>query len=143
MTSTRAAGRLFVYGTLRRGCAPASLSWLESLPREPARSSGMLLDLGAYPGWVPSGPGSDAGVRGELVLIEPARWPLLDRYEGFQPEDPAGSLFVRERVVATVAAGEVDCWIYRYAGPRAGLAVVPDGDWLASGGGAAGPRESR
>jgi gamma-glutamylcyclotransferase (GGCT)/AIG2-like uncharacterized protein YtfP len=126
-----AADRLFVYGTLRAGRAPRALAWLEARPREPARVAGSLLDLGAYPGWTPEGP-PDAEVLGELVAVPPGRWPALDRYEGFVPSDPAGSLFVRERTVVRARAGEVACWIYRYAGPAGGRRRVPGGDWCAA-----------
>lgn len=121
--------RLFVYGTLRSGRAPASLAWLERLPRRPARVAGALLDLGAYPGFVP-GASSGERVVGELLEVAAARLPALDRYEGHDPEDPAGSLFVREPAEAEVAGGErVACVLYRYAGDPEGHARVPAGDW--------------
>ncbi|HKJ23447.1 MAG TPA: gamma-glutamylcyclotransferase family protein [Myxococcota bacterium] len=125
----------FFYGTLRAGQPPpAWAAWLEPLPRHPATLPGRLLDLGAYPGALPgpeSGAGAGPAIVGELVAVPRERVPELDRYEGFAPEDPGASLFVRERARATAAGGErVACWVYRFAGADAAPDVA-GGDWLA------------
>jgi len=125
----------FFYGTLRAGQPPPALAaWLAPLPRRAATLPGRLLDLGAYPGALP-GPegGAEAGpwIVGELVAVPLERVPELDRYEGFAPDDPGASLFVRERAHATVAGGErVACWVYRFAGAD-GAPEIAGGDWLA------------
>jgi gamma-glutamylcyclotransferase (GGCT)/AIG2-like uncharacterized protein YtfP len=42
-------------------------------------------------------------------------WPALDAYEGYDPSDIAGSLFVRTRTPATLSDGRlIDSWIYVY-----------------------------
>ena len=122
---------LFVYGTLRLGQGPEGLrEWLADLPRTaPAWVSGSLIDLGDYPGALLEG---DGVIVGELVALPADRLPVLDRYEGFDPDRPEGSLFVREVTEARLADGEPrTCWIYRYAQATAGRRVVPGGDWLA------------
>jgi gamma-glutamylcyclotransferase (GGCT)/AIG2-like uncharacterized protein YtfP len=124
---------LFVYGTLRRGRAPAAVaSRLAGRPRRgPARVAGRLLDLGAYPGAVlEAGAGR---IEGELVDVEPADWGWLDRYEGHDPGAPEESLFVRVRTEAEWAGRRQACWIYVYNGPAAGRPVIPGGDWLGRG----------
>jgi gamma-glutamylcyclotransferase (GGCT)/AIG2-like uncharacterized protein YtfP len=129
--------RLFVYGTLRVGRAPAGLAgWLAPLARRPATVAGRLLDLGAYPGAIlaPVGAGEPTpAIVGELVEVPRARLPELDRYEGYDPADPCRSLFVRERTEALLDdGGRVACWVYTWAGGALGP-EVPGGDWLARG----------
>jgi len=125
---------IFVYGTLRAGQAPPGLAgWLARLARRPATLPGRLLDLGAYPGAVLAPPdvASAPTIVGELVEVPASRLPQLDRYEGYDPEDRAGSLFLRARARATPADGRpVACWVYVWAGPTTGR-EVPGGDWLA------------
>ena len=124
-----------MYGTLRAGQAPAQMSWLETLPREPASVPGVLLDLGAYPGFLSarSLPASRVcRVQGELLSVGSSRLPEVDRYEGYVPTDPRGSLFVRQWIVARAAAGDVRCWIYCYNGPPGRFPRIHGGDWLAA-----------
>lgn len=117
---------LFVYGTLRAGSGTPQAMRLareaDSLGR--AHAAGHLLLVGSYPGLV-AGTGR---VTGEAYRLEaPARILLwLDRYEGPR--------FQREvQPVQLAAGGELEAWVYRYAGPAAGLPAVPGNDFLASG----------
>ena len=125
---------LFVYGTLRAGFVPASLAArLPALRRlGSATWHGRLYDLGRYPGAVAHAAAHDR-VTGELVEVVDADAGLawLDRYEGYDPRDLAGSLFVRERarVVLRESGEGADCWIYRYNGPVDAFPRIDSGDW--------------
>lgn len=104
---------LFVYGTL------ASV-----LDRHvPARFEGtatidaMLFDLGEYPGAVANGVEK---LEGELWLLSDAESALskLDEYEGFEPDSPSESLFIRQRSEAYLSNGKrVPAWVYFYNQP--------------------------
>lgn len=125
---------VFVYGLLRPGCTGfAELNLHERMiVVGPDAVAGRLYDLGDYPGLVPGG---DAIVRGELLLpLDPDVLAALDRYEEYDPADPEGSEYVR--VTVTTLGGQ-DAWVYAYRPGVAGRAVIPGGEWLAAGRGAA------
>lgn len=96
---------------------------------------GELYDLGEYPGLVA---GRDE-IQAELYsLTDPAVLTEIDAYEGFEPGDPAGSLFVRRAVRISRGAsepgvepgeGSIDAWIYYYNGPVEGRARILSGSW--------------
>lgn len=116
---------LFVYGTLRAGAGTPQAARLarEGVTRGRAHAAGRLLLVGSYPGLV-AGTGR---VTGEVYRLDaPApvlQW--LDRYEGPR--------FQREVQPVELAAGdELNAWVYRYAGPAAGLPAVPGNDFLQS-----------
>jgi gamma-glutamylcyclotransferase (GGCT)/AIG2-like uncharacterized protein YtfP len=140
MAAVTAAGpapapdRLFAYGTLMTGFSRHPLlgaALLEGL----ARIRGSLHHFGEYPGVILD----DRGwVAGELYRVAdlPARLAALDREEWFDPADEAASLYVRRRVPAHAADGEVrEAWVYAYNerfGPAAGRGPrVDSGDWRA------------
>lgn len=117
---------LFVYGTLRAGAGTPQAARLarEAISLGRAHAAGRLLLIGSYPGLV-AGTGR---VTGEVYQLDaPAPVLLwLDRYEGPR--------FRREvHPVQLAAGGELEAWVYRYAGPAAGLPAVPGNDFLASG----------
>ena len=118
---------LFVYGTLRRGAedglgrSPRRMLEREAEWLGPARFTGRLFDLGAYPGAVPDPSGRD-WVLGELLrLSRPgAALDRLDAYEGC----PAGARdgeYRRERLWSE-RLGALWAWVYVYnrsvTGPR-------------------------
>jgi gamma-glutamylcyclotransferase (GGCT)/AIG2-like uncharacterized protein YtfP len=133
---------LFVYGTLRPGqpnyerLLAGAVAWHRPavLPDHQLLVAGLPFVADA----------TDGGhVVGDLLSLVPERHQSLlravDRFEGYRPADPRGSLYVREqRQVAydgddgrTIAA---PAWVY-LAGPPAlrGLGAanrVPSGDWL-------------
>jgi gamma-glutamylcyclotransferase (GGCT)/AIG2-like uncharacterized protein YtfP len=126
---------LFVYGTLLPGRAPAALAAIVDALAvvDSGTIAGRMYDLGSYPGVVP---GDSAGelVRGVVLCIaDPAAtWPVLDRYEGYNPSDPQGSLFVRLRGCVQLAhGGTLEAWVYWYHGTLAGAVRLPHGDWAA------------
>lgn len=141
--------RLFAYGTLRRGRAPASLERLVAdLAWEGEASvAGRLYDLGAYPGLVLD-PASASRVHGEVARVpgDPVFWELLDGYEGVDPADPARSLFRRLRREAQLAGGgRVEVWLYEYARDPGAAPLLAGGRYrpAAGRGTLAAPRERR
>jgi gamma-glutamylcyclotransferase (GGCT)/AIG2-like uncharacterized protein YtfP len=108
--------RLFVYGTLRRGCDNKYARLLSERGKfvGPASVSGRLHDFGRYPGARPGhGP-----IFGEIFQIEDSLLATLDEYEGAE--------FQRE---ITPTSRNLDCWIYWYVGPAKGR-LIESGDWL-------------
>jgi gamma-glutamylcyclotransferase (GGCT)/AIG2-like uncharacterized protein YtfP len=109
---------LFAYGTLQPGLAPSKIARVAAKLRPVGEGfvRGALYDLGGYPGAVadPAAKGKIAGTvmelpDGEDVLAQ------LDRYEGFDPQAPGTSEYIRERqVVELKTGGTVECWFYRY-----------------------------
>lgn len=100
----------------------------------PARMAGRLLDLGAYPGALP---GEGAGeIVGELLEIDDADLlARLDRYEGYRPERPEASLFVRVEAEVTLPGGRRQpCYAYVFAGDPGDAPEIPGGDWSARAG---------
>ncbi len=115
---------LFIYGTLHPDRAPAAIAATVRLLKPLGRATirGRRYELGEYPGVVLT---EEAGtlVCGELFLLpDPpqaaAVLAKLDAYEDFRPADPAGSLFLRERTIATLEDGtQRACWVYTYNRP--------------------------
>lgn len=94
----------------------------------PCRVPGRLFDLGAYPALRPAESEVDV-VRGELhAIVDPAVVERLDRFEGYDPDDPAGSEYLRERVELIEPKGIV-AWIYVYNHAPAPARRVASGDW--------------
>jgi gamma-glutamylcyclotransferase (GGCT)/AIG2-like uncharacterized protein YtfP len=87
---------VFVYGTLLRGMSRATVM-------EKSRFLGLgeiqgdLFDLGTYPGVV-DGKGR---VVGELYEVDSATLDVLDQIEGFNPDEPEFSLYLRASRQAT------------------------------------------
>jgi gamma-glutamylcyclotransferase (GGCT)/AIG2-like uncharacterized protein YtfP len=127
---------LFVYGTLRPGCAPDEIAHVAAKLRLVGEASvaGELYDLGHYPGAVLSdAPGCRISgllfeLPGDVSVLR-----ALDEYEEFVPESPAISQFVRVQCEARRPAGNtVPCWIYVYARPLTGARRIADGVWRGS-----------
>jgi gamma-glutamylcyclotransferase (GGCT)/AIG2-like uncharacterized protein YtfP len=125
---------LFLYGSLQPELAPAG-------PRDvlahcvrvgPGTLPGRLYDLGAYPGLVPdaSAPGRVLGQVFRLPEREDVLGPL-DAYEGFDPADPPGSLYLRlPHEVDLAGGGRLSCWVYVYNRDPGAAPLIPDGDYL-------------
>ncbi|KEF40780.1 MAG: hypothetical protein ER33_15175 [Cyanobium sp. CACIAM 14] len=117
---------VFVYGTLKRGCA--NHRWLAGCGFEGEASvSGLVLhDLGPFPMAIPG----DGVVRGEVYRLEASTLAGLDRLEGYPR--------LYDRQPMPLGDGR---WAWVYVGrPRQVRFVpaLPDGRW--PGGGTAGPR---
>lgn len=120
---------LATYGTLMR--TVGGVEWLGVADRvsfvDTCRFEGLLYDLGRFPGAVPG----DGIVQGELIrLHDPQVWTVLDRYEGWDPDDEEGSLFVR-RHVSLVEPSDRTAWVYWYNGDPTGRPRISSGDWSA------------
>jgi gamma-glutamylcyclotransferase (GGCT)/AIG2-like uncharacterized protein YtfP len=125
--------RLFVYGSLRRD-APGSRHELLGESAElvgHGRVRGRLLDLGDYPGLV-AAVTRDDWVRGELYEIGSRRISAgLDAYEGYDPQRPAQSLFLRRKTTVELDSGAaMVAWVYCYAGPVGRGRRIASGDYL-------------
>ena len=121
---------VFVYGTLRppRPDTPKDdsryyfqvASYIQSTT--PARLlKGALYDLDTYPGVRPG----EGVVQGDLLTIDPAALPIMDRIEGHP------TFFKRARVTVQVGDGSLEAWIY-WAPPGMvlGRRRITNGDWL-------------
>lgn len=116
--------RLFVYGLLRPGFEGAELLG-DAQSLGSANVQGLLYDLGGFPGLV-SGEG---WVHGELCEVGADRLPAIDTFEDYDPQDPTGSLYVRETVTVwltgTGEAFTAEAYRYNRRPPTAG--------WITSG----------
>lgn len=133
---------VFVYGTLRAGEVNASLLDGVAVGRTSATLPAHRLHLLEYPCVIED---TDDGrppllsVRGELVsLAGSAYGPTLERLdwlEGYDPEDVAGSLYVRVTAAVETDDGPVACWVY-LAGAHLrsrldATNLIASGDWSA------------
>ncbi len=118
---------VFVYGTLRRGEAN-DINRLQPAPRYlgQARISGVLYDLGSYPGLVLGG--ADP-VQGEVYAITPELEHQLDVIEEVAPV-PSGE-YARRHVELELDGRQLRCLVYEIAAQRVqGRARIGTGDWL-------------
>jgi gamma-glutamylcyclotransferase (GGCT)/AIG2-like uncharacterized protein YtfP len=87
--------------------------------------------LGRYPGAVFGG---TEEIVGEVIELPEDERLLasLDEYEGFDPNDPEGSLYLRVRQQVRLVDGRsLDCWAYAYNRDLTGCESIPGGDYLA------------
>jgi putative glutamine amidotransferase len=129
---TRAPIHLFVYGTLRPGHAPASVAaYVDGCAcLGTGCTGGRLYDLRSYPGAV-----VDAAcvgkIYGELLeLPDEKTLRRLDAYEGYDPRDPHGGLFVRTECEVTLDTDPpriVRAWVYVYNRDVGGARLIPEG----------------
>ena len=93
--------------------------------------SGRLYDLGQFPGAVFD---ADAAtlVHGEVLQLAADATLLkqLDEYEGYNPDSPAASLFVRERQLIALPDGKsLPCWVYLYNRDPASAQLIATGNY--------------
>jgi len=144
---------LAVYGTLRRGerndgllrgarylgigrIAGRMWEMPETADREYAYPSLVIDDPPADGSFFPDPAATENPARSSVVvelydLTGPDLLAAVDTLEAFDPDDVAGSEYVRRLV--DIVDGPVDeAWIYVYNGPpEAKGAPIPDGDWVA------------
>lgn len=128
---------VFVYGTLMQGQSRGGLI-LAACPRRivPARTPGRLVDLGDYPGLIPSRR-SGQWVYGECAEFdEPASQTFayllaqLDFVEEYSPTAEAHSLYLRRSVPVVLEDGtERWAWAYIYNRPYDPRGIIRSGDW--------------
>ncbi len=127
------ADHLFAYGTLQPGFAPTKIARVAAKLRPVGEGfvRGVLYDLGGYPGAVadPNAKGRIGWTEMELPEDE-GLLARLDAYEGFDPQAPQTSEYVRERqFVELKAGGTVACWFYRYNRKAGDADRVESGAW--------------
>lgn len=124
---------IFFYGTLMRGFDRHRRSKVDDQLAFVGHGSiaAALFDLGLYPGAVPA---TDGSVRGEVHEMRDPEAVLaaLDEFEGTKMQEPATSLYTRERVPVTLDDGRVvEAWVYFYNAPIGRAPRIPSGDYLA------------
>jgi gamma-glutamylcyclotransferase (GGCT)/AIG2-like uncharacterized protein YtfP len=123
---------VFFYGTLMSGFKRQGRARVD-LALEPVGHGwiqAVLFDLGIYPAAIPA---TDSRVRGEVHRLLDADVVLgaLDEIEGYRPETPDASLYVRREAQATLDDGRVaDAWVYFYNAPLGGAQWIESGDYL-------------
>ena len=129
------AEHLFVYGTLMKAVGHPMAGHLAHHGRYvgPARFTGRLYRVAAYPGAVPSGDSADV-VHGELYELDDAAalFALLDVYEGCSPDDPQPPEYTRVRSAVSTGAKSAKAWIYIYNRPVEKLQRIASGRFLAT-----------
>lgn len=126
----KAPTSLFVYGTLKAGQINRGLvaGFIESC--EPASIPGHLYDLGLFPALVIG----DGVVRGELLQLTEesmsAILGVLDRLEGYNPNAPERSMYIRSVVeVTTDSGGHQRAYTYYYNRDPLKLRRLEGGEW--------------
>lgn len=125
---------VFVYGTLRPGQRNYRLLATRTDREEPASAPGLALFGWGFPYAVPFRGASTLGV---LVTITPQLYRDvlidLDHLEGYRPDRPDRSHYIRQaRMVLTAAGDTHTAWVY-LAGPGIdldGMRRIPGDDWL-------------
>jgi gamma-glutamylcyclotransferase (GGCT)/AIG2-like uncharacterized protein YtfP len=118
---------LFVYGTLRRGCANRHARLLETSAQflGLARIQARLYRIQWYPG-ITLKAEADEWVTGDLFRVRnPATLIALDQYEGSDEYQRVLTMAVLEN------AERVRCWVYEYIGPVKDERRIVSGNWLA------------
>jgi len=116
--------RLFVYGTLRRGCANPHAELLRRSGQFVGRGKvrGKLYRVDWYPGMTLGG---GEWVVGDVFAVDPAAMEELDRYEGTDE-------YRRVPATAFMENGELaECWVYEYIAPVSEAKRIESGDWMA------------
>ena len=118
---------LFVYGTLLPRKAPAEVAGVVKQLRAIGKAyvRGRLYDFGDYPAAVIDGR-SRQKIEGLLFEVPPNLriFTRLDRYEGYDENDPKNSLFVRRKRLVMLNGRRVRSWIYEYNRKPASAARV-------------------
>jgi len=124
---------LFTYGTLHPGHAPEEIAAAVRKLRPVGTGFlyGALYDLGDYPGAVLDA-ASKRKIAGTVFQLPKDEDVLrqLDEYEGFDPDSPAQSLFLRTHCSVTLDSGNsLPCWIYVYNRAPETARVLASGDY--------------
>jgi len=125
---------LFVYGSLRPGLVSGAMRQIIlGLPPISAGSMpGRLYDLGPYPVAVVDDT-AVTRIEGEVLALpkDPTVLAALDDYEGFRPDNPAGSLYRRIRHhVSALDGRSLRCWVYVAPCEPPNATLIPGGDYL-------------
>jgi len=125
---------LFVYGTLMRGQVNHDRYCADALTIEPAVTIGRLYHLPmGYPAMIDA---DDGRVFGEVMTFPDlaAKLAILDHLEGYHPDDPEHSLYLRRiRPVSLLNSGlTVTAYCYIWRGPLPSRSfLLASGQWRA------------
>ena len=126
---------LFVYGTLMRGQANHARFCGDALTIEPAVTTGILYDLPmGFPAMIEA---ADGQVFGEAMTFPDLQAALrrLDRLEGYRPDQPSLSMYLRSQAKIELsvakAVGYAYCYVWRGPLPQ-GSRAVKSGRWMGS-----------
>lgn len=119
---------VLVYGTLRPGCHAYDWFNLNEHTNHVGQVTvpGSMYNLGSYPGVKLDG-NPDGVVCDVLEVINPDIIGRLDTYEGYNPDFPTSSLYVRQEI--TVADLPGPAFIYEYNMDVGGRSRMEIGDW--------------
>ena len=123
---------VFFYGTLMSGFKRLGRAHLDSELQPEGRGSirAALFDLGIYPAAIPA---SDGRVWGEVhrMLDTDAVLTALDEIEGYRPNEPDHSLYMRVETLVTFDDGRSSpAWAYFYNAPLGRAQRIESGDYL-------------
>jgi pyruvate carboxylase len=123
---------VFFYGTLMAGFDRRRRAGIDDKLTYAGRGciKAALFDLGIYPAAVPALEGK---VWGEVYEVRdaPAVLAALDEIEGYTPDHPDRSLYVRSRAAVTLPDGsESSAWVYFYNAPLGQAQRIPSGDYF-------------
>ncbi|RYU97294.1 gamma-glutamylcyclotransferase family protein [Emticicia agri] len=128
---------LFVYGTLLSEYGNIeSHEWINKFaePLGKAIMQAKMYMVDYYPGIVPCQNGEKYFVKGELYrLKEPNKlFSLLDKYEEYNPMDPAHSEYVRKKATVILKSDgqEYEAWVYYFNQSVEDLEFMPKGDFI-------------
>ena len=123
---------VFFYGTLMAGFDRRRRAGIDSKLTYVGRGSiaAALFDLGLYPAAVPA---TEGRVWGEVYAMADPDTVLaaLDDIEGYRPDHPDASLYLRQQTDVQLADGVVaPAWVYFYNAPLGQAPRIPSGDYL-------------
>jgi gamma-glutamylcyclotransferase (GGCT)/AIG2-like uncharacterized protein YtfP len=124
--------KIFVYGTLMAGFDRRKRAGIDTRMRFVGRGwiQASLYDLGLFPAAIPA---PDGRVAGELyeVVDDPSVLTKLDEIEGYRPNEPDTSLYMRAQTTVTLESGAVEsAWVYFYNAPLGQGQRIESGDYL-------------
>jgi gamma-glutamylcyclotransferase (GGCT)/AIG2-like uncharacterized protein YtfP len=124
--------RVFFYGTLMAGFDRRRRAEIDDRLTYLGRGSitAALFDLGIYPAAIPA---PDGRVWGEVYEVHdvPTVLTVLDEIEGYAPEHPDRSLYVRTEVSVTLPDTSVTtAWVYFYNAPLGQAPRIASGDYF-------------
>jgi len=128
--------KVFVYGTLRKGdCRNRMLVEATCVAAEAYLDGFDLLDMGSFPGIVPTESASVTRVRGEVYDVSDDLLADLDVVEGFQEDRPDDSLYLRQEVTVKIFGSEdIEVLTYIYNERRYRRHdrhnIIESGDWF-------------
>jgi gamma-glutamylcyclotransferase (GGCT)/AIG2-like uncharacterized protein YtfP len=123
----------FFYGSLLPEQLPGAMAMMAPLMSSlgAATVRGRMYDLGTHPGGIFDN-SADGDIHGEVFQL-PDQEDLLERldsYEGYDPDQPESSFFVRREIPVHLGNGRiVSCWLYQYNGDPTALGRIAHGSF--------------